>query len=352
MRIFLTGATGLLGNTIVRHLAVHRPGDVIHALVRRPPEPKIFEGMDVQFVEADLGDAATYPAIAEAIQHCDVVIHAAALIHIGWKRLNASMQVNRDGTAAIVDACLAHEKPLVHVGTVDTLALGNRSAPANEDTPLDANGEKTQCSYVVSKRAGVDVVMAGVRRGLRAVIVHPGFMLGPWDWKPSSGRMIVEVARTWRPLAPSGGCSICDPRDVAAGTIEAMDGIVEGRIDSGRQYILAGENWTYFELWREIAARTGAGKPVMPAGPGQRWIGSIVAGAMQKWSEKEGDFNTASLELSSQIHWYDSTRAHDELGYRIRDPHKSLDDAVDWIENRLPENSKSASKSGPKSGDF
>ncbi|QDT06189.1 dTDP-glucose 4,6-dehydratase [Rubripirellula lacrimiformis] len=337
MQILVTGGTGLLGNTILRTLAEQRSGDLLTALVRRQPRQPIFDGVDVKLVEADLADPSTYQALDETIAAADVVIHSAAMIHIGWRLLEESMAVNRDGTAAIVESCLHHGKPLVHIGTVDTLALGTRRAPANETTPVAANGNKTPCSYVVSKRAGLEVVRRAVVRGLRCVVAHPGFMLGPWDWKPSSGRMIAEVARQWTPVAPSGGCSVCDSRDVAQGTIAAMDGLIDGRIESGREFILAGENWTYFELWREIAERTGTGKPIMPAGPGQLWLAEVVSGLIANFREKEGDFNTAALELASLWHWYDSSRARSELGYRWRDPHRTLDDAVQWVQTRLPE---------------
>ena len=36
--------------------------------------------------------------------------------------------------------------------------------------------------------------------GLLAVILNPGFMLGPWDWKPSSGRMLLQVATRFTPF--------------------------------------------------------------------------------------------------------------------------------------------------------
>ena len=240
MRIFVTGGTGLLGNTILRQLSAE--GHDLIALVRdRPDTIQTNELLDGVGAELAKGDLSAKETIFSAVKGCDAVIHSAALIHLGWKRLDESMAVNRDGTRTIVDACCKHNVPLVHIGTVDTLAIGSRSEVANEETPLDANGGKIPCSYVVSKRASVDEVIAGIDRKLRCAIVHPGFMLGPWDWKPSSGRMIVEVVKAWRPIAPSGGASICDSRDVASGTITAMHRLIAGEIPSnGRQYILGG----------------------------------------------------------------------------------------------------------------
>ncbi len=221
---------------------------------------------------------------------------------------------------------LKHDRKLVHVGTVNTLAIGTRDAPSNETTPLDHAGGQIPCSYVVSKRAGVAEVQRGIDQGLRALVVHPGFMLGPWDWKPSSGRMILEVGRSWKPIAPSGGCCVCDVRDVAAGTIAALDAEVE----NGRHFILGGENWSYFQLWTEMAKRMGTRGPIMAAGPLQRWLGS-VAGDGWSMIAREGDLNSAGVKMSSLFHFHDSTRARQELGYQTRDVAESLDEAADWI---------------------
>lgn len=322
MQIFVTGGTGLLGNTILRQLSER--GHQSIALVRTDPAAAVFEGLDTQQVRGDLFDVAV---IENAISQCDAVIHAAGVIHLGWTRNDESMRINRDGTRTIVDACIKHDRKIIHVGTVDTLAVGSKEVAASEETPLEHAGGQIPCDYVLSKRAGVEEVLAGVRRGLRAVIVHPGFMLGPWDWKPSSGRMMLEVGRAWRPLAPAGGCSLCDARDVAKTTIDA---ITRGG-DSGRQFILAGTNLTYMQVWTEMADRMGSRRPVMRLGPLQRWIGGWGGDLWTKISQREGDVNSAAIKMSTQYHWHDSSRAIAELGYQIRDYQESLDASAEWV---------------------
>ena len=159
------------------------------------------------------------------------------------------------------------------------------------------------------------------------MIVHPGFMLGPWDWKPSSGRMMLEVGRTWRPLAPAGGCSVCDSRDVAKTTIDAL---TRGG-EAGRQFILAGHNLSYMQLWTEMAARMGRRPPMMRLGPAQRWIGSCGGDLWARLSGKEGDVNSAAIKMSTMYHWHDSSRTIAELGYQMRDYRESLDASAEWI---------------------
>ncbi|WP_204308452.1 SDR family oxidoreductase, partial [Escherichia coli] len=69
----------------------------------------------------------------------------------------------------------------------DTLAWGSRQAPGDETR---SKGGEPVTAYATSKREAEDAVLAEAARGLDAVIVHPGFLLGPWDWKPSSGQLV------------------------------------------------------------------------------------------------------------------------------------------------------------------
>ena len=212
---------------------------------------------------------------------------------------------------------------MVHVSTVDTLAPGAPDRPVDEDTPL---AEKTPCSYVVSKREAEEAVLEEIEHGLDAVIVNPGFMLGPWDWKPSSGRMLLEVARFFTPLAPPGGCSVCDPRDVAAAMIAAIE---HGR--TGARYILAGHNMTYFELWRRFAEATGGGKPIGHLGAVLRFVAGRTGDLVSKVIGRELDVNSAALGMSCLFHYYRSDRAAAELGYRLRPVDDSIRDAWAWF---------------------
>ena len=110
-------------------------------------------------------------------------------------------------------------------------------------------------------------------------------MLGPWDWKPSSGRMLLSVARHWKPMAPTGGMSGCDVREVARGTLAAAD-----RGQTGRRYILAGENLSYLAAWKLFARVAGRPGPLLPAGPagadGRRSRPAICGGRSPGTSRK------------------------------------------------------------------
>ncbi len=319
--IFVTGGTGLLGNSIVRHLC--EQGIATAALCRPGTSRKAFEGLDLKVVEGSLDSEDT---LASAIEGSQAVIHSAAFIHIGWRKLQESRAVNVQGTQRVANACAKTGARLVHVSTVDTLP-----AAIGKDQPMDERAEggvgKTQCSYVVSKteaeRAVVDLIGSA---NLDAVIVLPGFMLGPYDWKPSSGRMMLEVNQAPILAAPPGGCSVCDVRDVASAIVAAVD-----RGKSGAKYILAGENLTYQELWTKMLATTGRQRRVFRMGRGIRLIGQAIDLANRLLPLQEKDVNGAAIAMGSLNHFYDSSKAKRELGYHWRPVEETLADAWDWL---------------------
>ena len=123
---------------------------------------------------------------------------------------------------------------------------------------------------------------------------------------------------------------MCDARDVANAVIAAID----ADVPNGRSYILAGYNKTYYQLWTEMGRRFGKPRPIMPAGPLQRITASSYGDLRARWTGQETEVNSASVELTSQFHWYDSTRARTELGYQNRPLRETLDDAAAWIRER------------------
>jgi dihydroflavonol-4-reductase len=232
-------------------------------------------------------------------------------------------EINVEGTRRIARAARRAGARLVHVSSVDAIGLRSDGAPADEETPP---GVMPECPYVVTKREAELAVLAEVDRGLDAVIVNPVYMLGPWDWKPSSGRMLLEVAAGKGLFAPPGGNDFVDVRDVAAGIIAAAE---KGR--TGRRYILGGHGMSYLDAWRVMARVTGRMQPLgFAPKPFVRlagWVGDLAAA----FRRREGDVNSAATTMSMLDHNFSCRRAQDELGYSFRPLDDTVQDAWDWF---------------------
>lgn len=317
MKTLVTGATGLVGNNVVRTLLDR--GHEVRVLVRANCDPRPLSGLDVEVFHGDVRDRE---AVQRACQGSTSVIHAAAQIHIGWKGLDVQRAINVEGTRHVAEAALESGTRFVHVSSVDALGLLTGQV-ADEDTPRCG---KTLCTYVVSKTEAEAEVRKAFDRGLSGSIVNPGFMLGPWDWKPSSGRMLLAVGKRFAALAPSGGCTVCDVRDVANGIVAAME-----KGSQGQNYILGGFNMPYVELWR-IFAKIGGGWPTLGRlGPAMQFLVGRSGDWYGRLLGREPDVNSAAMAMSSLYHYHSSARAQRELGYSNRPLEETVRDAWDWF---------------------
>jgi len=316
--MLVTGATGLVGNNVVRQAL--EQGQLVRVLVRASSDPRPLAGLGVERVLGDVGEAES---VRRACEGARWVVHCAAHVQLGRSRLDLHRAVNVEGTRHVAQAARAVGARMIHVSTTDALGIRTGEEPAHETTPL---AEPVNCCYVISKREAEQVVLAEAARGLDAVIVNPGYMLGPWDWKPSSGRMLLEIARGHGWFAPQGCFSVCDVRDVAAGILAAIE---RGR--TGQRYILGGVTMSYLDTWRLMAEVTGARRPRRVA---PWWMLRLAGGAgdlCTRLTGREPDVNSGAIALARLCKDLTSRRAETELGYRIRPFRQSVEDAWHWF---------------------
>jgi len=315
----VTGATGLLGNNLVR-LLVDR-GWRVRAVVRSATAAsRTLAGLPVEAVVADLADGA---ALGAALDGCRAVFHSAAHVHCGWRHFDAMHATNVGGTARVARAARDAGARLVHVSSVDAIGLRSDGDAADEDTPP---GLMPECPWLITKREAEAAVVAEVERGLDAVIVNPTYMLGPWDWKPSSGRMLLEVGQGRGVLAPPGGNDFVDVRDVAAGALAAAE-----RGCRGRRYILGGHGLSYLEAWRTFARIAGRMQPLGTAPQtllrAAGWCGDLAS----LFTRHELPVNSAATAMAALPHHFSSARARSELGYSFRPFEATVTDAWLWF---------------------
>ena len=317
-RVLVTGATGLVGNNVTRLLAAR--GYRVRVLTRPLSDPRPLAGLDVEIARGDVTDPAS---LEESLRESRLSFMPPDMSSwVGKTPHNTKRSISRG--PCTWRPRLARWARMIHVSTVNTLGIGTKHQLAHEQWSA---AENIACPYVVSKKAAETAVRQQIELGLDAVIVHPGLMFGPWDWKPSSGRMILEVARNFTPMAPKGGSSICDVRDVGDAIIAALD-----KAPTGRTYVLAGHNVTYLKLWQHIADIAGGTRPLCRCGPLIR-LALGRGGDFWGWlTGHEPDVNSATIRLSDCYHYFDSSRAQRELGYQIRPVVESLRDAWHWFQ--------------------
>ena len=184
--VFVTGATGLVGSHLVQALV--QQGKPVRALYRSAVPA--YTGADkVEWVQGDILDVIS---LEEALNGVSQVYHCAAVVSFNPKRINELFQVNVEGTANVVNACInAGVQKLLYVSSV--AALGRM----REDSAIDENmhwSPKTNNSeYGKSKYLAEMEVWRGIGEGLKAVIVNPTIILGAGDWNAGSTQIFKTV---------------------------------------------------------------------------------------------------------------------------------------------------------------
>jgi dihydroflavonol-4-reductase len=318
MLTLVTGATGLLGNNLVRMLLAR--GDRVRVLVRRSSDPRPLEGLSVERFVGDLRDARS---LTRAFTGVEQVYHAAAHVQIGRRDYAYHRLVNAKGAGVVARAAREAGARLLHVSSVDALAWGTREDPADEyREPTD----DSWIPYVATKRQGDKLVLAELDFGLHAVIVHPAYMLGPWDWKPSTGRLLLAVARGRGRVAPPGGMDFVHVEDVARGVLAAAELGV-----NGERFILGGEALGFREAF-ELFARVSGGPPPRSTGkPGLIKLAGFGGDLVSLFRRKETEINSASALMGLTEHHFDDGKARQMLAYESRPAESAARDAWAWF---------------------
>ena len=240
---FVTGATGLLGNNLVRELVCR--GYAVKALVRSWAKgQQQFAGL--AGVELVLGDMADVSAFAGKLQGCDVVFHTAAFFRDNYKggsHWQELKRINVDGTELLIEQAYgAGIRRFVQTSSIGVLN-GEPGVPIDE-TCLRELGDADD--YYRSKILADQAVLRFLARhpDMHASLVLPGWMWGPADIGPtSSGQFVNDVVRGKLPGLVPGSLSVVDARDVAQAHIAAA---LHGK--RGERYLAAGRHMTMRQL--------------------------------------------------------------------------------------------------------
>ena len=320
MLVVLTGASGHIGGNLTRALLAE--GRQVRTFVR-PDDTRALEGLKVEQVFGDLLDQ---PSVDRALAGADVVYHLAARISITDDDDAEVFRVNVEGTRNVVQACLrAGVRRLVHFSSVHAYHQVPLDQPIDERRPLaDVEGAM---AYDRSKARGEAEVSAGVKQGLDAVIVNPGAVLGPHDYKPSPmGQLILDLCHRKIPALVAGGYDWVDVRDVVSGAMEA-----EKRGRCGEKYLLTGQWQSLRQLADLVADQSGVPAPRLVSPMWLAKLGAPVAQRITRFLGQRPKFTPHSLSVLSGNSRFLHDKARRELDYKPRPLPETVAAAVDWF---------------------
>ncbi len=315
---FVTGASGFVGLNLCEELLAQ--GWRVIAMHRASVDHRPLASLAVERV---IGDVTDYRALHAAMPaQVDAVFHVAGNTSL-WSRHRAEqLKVNVKGTRNVVKAALeSGAKRLIHTSSL--VAYGLHGGTVTEDTP--PRGLGSTINYVRSKALAEREVRAGISKGLDAVILNPGHVIGRHDLRNWS-RVFRMVESGQLPAVPAGGGSFCHVRSVVRAHVAAVD---RGR--SGANYVLGGADSSYVGLVRAVAKLRGDRPRLLPLPVAALKALARLDELISPLLRREPDLTRDAIELLSTNIYCRNTRAVAELGYEPRPLAEILDDCHRWL---------------------
>lgn len=323
MTTLVTGATGHLGNNLVRELV--RRGTEVRALVRPGTSVEALAGLPVEIVEGDLNDANSLSRATNGVTH---LFHTAAMISIRSIDREALMRANVEGTRALMMAARsAGVTKVVHTssfGAVGTPKSGRASTELDFLDPFEP-----VMDYERSKAHAEIAVFQEAARGLDVCIVNPSAIVGPNDFGPSLvGRTIVDFGRGKMKAYVPGAFDWVPMRDVVSGHLLAME--KGGR---GERYLLTGEVHPLDEIMTWLSQYTSRPRPAFRIPPALMQTIALFKDFITERFFKEATprFNRHSIRILNSGKHGSNEKARRELGFRPTSSEAAFQESVAWF---------------------
>lgn len=258
MKVFLTGGTGFIGQTIVR--AMRQRGWEVHTLVRdvKSAPARWLAEKGCTLVP---GDVTRAEGLAQAMAGMDVVMHNAGVYEFGGDAATQArmQQVNVDGTDHVLGAAMQAGVPrTVYVSSVLALgASGYAPDPAIVKDEAYRSDGRHLTPYNRSKAEAHQVALAWRAKGLPLVIAMPNGVVGANDHSVFGYFLRLHLLGCMPPMAFGADATLAlvDVLALAEGLCLAAE-----KAPIGQDYIFSGEPIAFKALFAQFARHPGGMK--------------------------------------------------------------------------------------------
>ena len=304
-RVLVTGASGFLGDHVVRKLVTR--GIAVCAQGRDAARLVFDAGVDISVTA--LSDVA---ALTKAARGCDAIVHAAAL-SAPWGARQDFIDANVIGTANVITAArAAGVRRLVHISTPAVLFAGRDQHLLDDSAPYAANHTS---HYARTKRVAEELVGAASPY-LETVTLRPKAIYGAGD-RALVPRLLQAARRGALPQIGDGtnAVDVTHVDDV----VHAIECALATDRGLGETFLVTGGE--HVQLWamiRALLAGVGLPAPVRTLPLQVVMIAATAMEAISAITNREPTLTRYSAQILARTQTYDISRARDMLGYSPR----------------------------------
>ncbi len=327
MKIFISGATGYIGNKLAIQLA--EEGHSIHALCRSENKKQLLNHPNIEIFEGEITNAV---AVEKAMQECDQAYHLAAYARVWARNPSVFYRINVEGTRIILDAAKKMNVQKIVVTSTAGVLGPSRDRPVQEsDTRIGNIFNEYEDTKIQAEALCKEYC---TNYSMHIVIVNPPRVYGPGILTESnavSRMMSLYLKGKWK-IIPGDGKrtgSYVYIDDVVNGHRLAMQ---NGR--SGERYLLSGVNASYNEFFDLLEKITGKKVRLYHFPVGLMMTAGYAIMAYTKLTGRPPLLTPAWIKK----YFYDWSssceKAKTELGYTYISLEEGLAKTVEWLEQQ------------------
>jgi nucleoside-diphosphate-sugar epimerase len=327
MKILVTGATGFIGQQLVKRLI--DDGNSVHVLYR---DKNKLNALPKKNLTPFKGDILEKDSLKLAMKDCEQVYHLAACASVWVKNKNEYFDINFTGTLNVLETAIrCGAKKIIITSTAGVFGPSQNNEFVDENTGrhIDYFNE-----YERTKDYTDRYVIENYSKKIDVVTVCPTRVFGPGELSNSNAatKMIkMYYGRKWKFL-PGNGKSI--------GNYVFIDDVIKGMLlamqkgKTGERYILGGENLSFVDFFQEITCQTGKNYRLfrIPV-----WILMLLSQMMAFFAKAFGIKPLITPGWTSKYlhNWIVlSEKAKKELNYKPVSFSEGLKKTIKWIEKK------------------
>lgn len=317
-RIFVTGINGLLGTNLCHDLLNN--GYQVTGFIRNKNSFKGKYHKNLILIEGQLFDD-----FSSILKNTDIVIHVAATTNQSIIDYSEYWKINCNATIQLFNtAILCNVKRFIFVSTANTLGYGSLKELGSENKEMNPLFKQ---SYYAKSKLEAENYLINNEHKIETVIVNPTFMLGAYDTKPSSGKIIYMGWKKRIIFYPPGGKNFVHVKDVSLGILHAIDKGV-----SGEKYLLANENLNYKEFFKTLNTITNQ-NPIMIKIPKRFLLLVGYLGNLLRKLQIKSSLSLTNTKILCIENYFSNNKSIKYLDITYQPIDKAIIDAIDYFSN-------------------
>lgn len=315
-KVFVTGINGLLGTNLTENLLIH--DFVVKGLIRDKTKFTGPAHKNLELIQGNLFDDLT-----PFLKDVDIVIHVAAETSQNLAAYDKYKTINYETTKQLFNTAVSCEiKKFVFVSTANTLGFGSLDFLGNELQPMKK--PFTNSFYAKSKLEAEEFLLENTHK-TDIILLHPTFMIGAYDTKPSSGKIILMGWKKKIVFYPPGGKNFVHVKDVSGAIIKSLT-IAE----NGQKYLIANENLSYLQFFQKLNNIAGQ-KPIMIKIPKSFLTLLGYFGDLMRLFKIKTNLSSTNMKALCIDNFYCNKKSIHSLNIKYQSINSAINDAVAYF---------------------